>query len=185
MLGKWALFSGIWDNCSLWTGLRFLTSSPVQRLWLLWREKGKLSIYSLERIRLDEWHFMRRFKSGCITDSHPLYGTLMTCLSQCIFEQGSEDLTLLEKAKTGELLKSKSTNSSDKDIIMYVSKKSSPLMFVRKLMVFKSHNVHFQSPWGIFWAPRNWHPWCTFAGLWPYLGHISDPITHIATSAVT
>jgi len=63
-------------------------------------------------IRLDVWHFMRRFVSGCTTDSHPLYGTFMARLSQCIFEWSSEDLTLLKKAKTGELLNSKITNSS-------------------------------------------------------------------------
>jgi len=63
-------------------------------------------------IRLDVWHFMCRFVSGCTTDSHPLYGTFMAPLSQCIFEWSSEDLTLLKKAKTGELLNSKITNSS-------------------------------------------------------------------------
>ena len=52
-----------------------------------------------------------------------LYGTFMARLSQCIFEWSSEDLTLLKKAKTGELLNSKVTNSSDEDIMRYVKKK--------------------------------------------------------------
>ena len=74
-------------------------------------------------IRLNVWHFMRHFASGCTTDSHPLYGTFTARLSQCIFEWSSEDLTFLKKAKKGELLDSKITKSSDEDIMRYVTKK--------------------------------------------------------------
>ena len=59
---------------------------------------------------------MRRFATGCTTESHPLYPTFMAQLSQCIFEWSCEDLNLLKKAKAGELLKSNVLNPSDEDI---------------------------------------------------------------------
>ena len=42
-------------------------------------------------IRLDIWHYMRRITVGCMTESHPLYGTLMSQLSSAIFEWDRED----------------------------------------------------------------------------------------------
>ena len=42
-------------------------------------------------IRLDIWHYMRRIAVGCTTESHPLYGTLMSQLSSAIFEWDRED----------------------------------------------------------------------------------------------
>ena len=96
-------------------------------------------------IRLDLWHFMHRFVSGCTTDSHPLCGTFIARLSQCIFEWSSEDLSLLKKAKTDEVLNSKIRNSSDEGMLQ---RKSCPLTFVGKLVVFKSPIFlkHFLGP---------------------------------------
>lgn len=74
-------------------------------------------------IRLDAWHFMRRLAAGCTTESHPLYGTFMARLSQCIFEWSSEDLTLLKRAKAGELANSGVPSPSDEDIIKSLTKK--------------------------------------------------------------
>ena len=37
-------------------------------------------------VRLDIWHFMRRLANGCVSESHPLYGTFMGQLSNCIFK---------------------------------------------------------------------------------------------------
>ena len=37
-------------------------------------------------VRLDIWHFMRRIASGYTAESHPLHGTFMDRLFQCIFE---------------------------------------------------------------------------------------------------
>ncbi len=54
-------------------------------------------------IRLDLWHFMRRFAVGCTTDFHQLYATFMSRLSHCIFMWDQVDLTTLKKAKRAEL----------------------------------------------------------------------------------
>ena len=37
-------------------------------------------------IRLDVWHFMRRFAAGCCSESHALHATFMSRLSACVFE---------------------------------------------------------------------------------------------------
>lgn len=54
-------------------------------------------------VRLDVWHFMRRFTLGCTTDAHPLYGTFMSKLSACIFQWDDGDMKLLRAAKKAEL----------------------------------------------------------------------------------
>ena len=54
-------------------------------------------------IRLDIWHFMRRFAIGVTSTSHPLYGALMSGISACIFEWDSGDVALLERAKRAQL----------------------------------------------------------------------------------
>lgn len=55
------------------------------------------------KVRLDIWHYMRRFTQGCATESHPLYGTFMSRLSSCIFEWDPEDFGKLIIAKRNEL----------------------------------------------------------------------------------
>ncbi|XP_076851096.1 uncharacterized protein LOC143501317 [Brachyhypopomus gauderio] len=54
-------------------------------------------------VRLDVWHFMRRFAAGVTTDSHQLYGLFMGRLSFCVFEWDAEDVARLEEAKQSEL----------------------------------------------------------------------------------
>ncbi|XP_051954038.1 uncharacterized protein LOC127623665 [Xyrauchen texanus] len=54
-------------------------------------------------VRLDVWHFMRRFAAGLHTDSHPLYGLFMAKLSACIFVWDEGDVALLRDAKRREL----------------------------------------------------------------------------------
>ncbi|CAM4668159.1 unnamed protein product [Leuciscus chuanchicus] len=54
-------------------------------------------------VRLDVWHFMRRFAAGLHTDSHPLYGLFMAKLSACIFVWDEGDVALLREAKMREL----------------------------------------------------------------------------------
>ena len=83
-------------------------------------------------IRLDVWHFMRRFAVGCTTDSHPLYGTFMARLSQCIFEWSGDDLNLLKRAKASELAKLNVHNPSDEDIMKKITKKELSLHVRRK-----------------------------------------------------
>lgn len=50
-------------------------------------------------VRLDLWHFMRRFAVGVTTDSHPLYGPFMKRLTSCIFEWDASDVERLKEAK--------------------------------------------------------------------------------------
>ncbi|KAI2661378.1 TRIO and F-actin-binding protein [Labeo rohita] len=54
-------------------------------------------------VRLDVWHFMRRFTAGLHTDSHPLYSLFMARLSACIFVWDEGDMNLLMEAKRREL----------------------------------------------------------------------------------
>ncbi|CAH3172189.1 unnamed protein product [Porites evermanni] len=54
-------------------------------------------------IRLDVWHFMRRFAAGCCSESHALYATFMSRLSACVFEWDTKDLQRLYAAKRGQL----------------------------------------------------------------------------------
>jgi len=56
-------------------------------------------------VRLDIWHFMRRFNSGLTTEHHPLYGTWCSRLSSCIFQWDAKDLKVYETAKRNELKK--------------------------------------------------------------------------------
>ena len=56
------------------------------------------------QIRLDIWHFMHHLPVGCSSESHPLYGVFMSCISGCIFEWDKEDYANLLKAKRGELV---------------------------------------------------------------------------------
>ena len=61
-------------------------------------------IWYVSQIRLDIWHFMRRIARGCVSESHPLYGTFMGSLSSCIFEWDEADFNKLMSAKRGELI---------------------------------------------------------------------------------
>jgi len=54
-------------------------------------------------VRLDVFHFMRRFTKGLTTEHHPLYGTFCSKLSTCIFEWDKEDILKLKEAKRAEL----------------------------------------------------------------------------------
>ena len=72
-------------------------------------------------IRLDIWHFMRRFSSGMTTDNHPLYGIFLSRLSSCIFEWSSDDLLSVDwlnllsfQLHSGLLLKQKWTKPSQR-----------------------------------------------------------------------
>ena len=68
------------------------------------------------QVRLDIWHFMRRFTAGCSTDAHQLYGVFMSRLSKCIFEWSTDDLAKLRDAKCSELQQRHVLNPSPEDI---------------------------------------------------------------------
>ncbi|XP_041824833.1 uncharacterized protein LOC121629265 [Melanotaenia boesemani] len=57
------------------------------------------------KVRLDVFHFMRRFTRGLITEHHPLYGTFCSKLSSCIFEWDRSDIQRLKQAKREQLIK--------------------------------------------------------------------------------
>ncbi|XP_060774463.1 uncharacterized protein LOC132884641 [Neoarius graeffei] len=69
-------------------------SGAVNRMFADWDEL---------QVRLDVWHFMRRFAAGVNTEAHPLYGIFMMRLSKCIFEWDPEDVSALREAKKSEL----------------------------------------------------------------------------------
>ena len=54
-------------------------------------------------VRLDIWHYMRRFADCCATEAHPLYGIFLKSLSRCLFEWDADDVKALVEAKRGEL----------------------------------------------------------------------------------
>ena len=72
-------------------------------------------------IRLDIWHFMRRFAVGCTTDSHQLYASFMSRLSHCIFMWDQGDLTALKEAKRAELGADRK-HSSEADVMRCISR---------------------------------------------------------------
>lgn len=72
-------------------------------------------------IRLDVWHFMRRFAVGCTTDSHQLYATFMSRLSHCIFMWDQVDLAALKKAKHAEL-EANWKPTSEADVLRSISR---------------------------------------------------------------
>ncbi|KAM4596304.1 uncharacterized protein V3H82_015439 [Fundulus diaphanus] len=69
--------------------------SQVRAMFAEWREL---------QVRLDIWHFMRRFAAGVTTEAHQLYGVFMARLSRCIFELDPADVAALRLAKQGQLL---------------------------------------------------------------------------------
>ncbi|CAB1440818.1 unnamed protein product [Pleuronectes platessa] len=56
-------------------------------------------------VRLDIFHFMRRFTRGLTTEHHPIYGTFCSKMSHCIFEWDQDDFRRLKEAKKSELQK--------------------------------------------------------------------------------
>ncbi|XP_067280900.1 uncharacterized protein [Pseudorasbora parva] len=67
------------------------------------RAAAMFSGWSDLAVRLDVWHFMRRFAAGLHTDSHPLYALFMAKLSACIFVWDEGDVALLREANRREL----------------------------------------------------------------------------------
>ncbi|XP_051810015.1 uncharacterized protein LOC110962542 isoform X2 [Acanthochromis polyacanthus] len=66
--------------------------SSVTKLFHPWRSA----------VRLDSFHFMRRFNCGLTTEHHPLYGTFCAKLSACVFEWDQGDVQCLKEAKREE-----------------------------------------------------------------------------------
>nr|XP_055075103.1 uncharacterized protein LOC129454565 [Misgurnus anguillicaudatus] len=75
------------------------------------------------KVRLDIWHFMRRFAAGVTTEAHPLYGTFMARLSMCIFQWDSDDVAALHRAKEGELAAKKAGHISGKALSSRITRR--------------------------------------------------------------
>ncbi|KAL0165246.1 hypothetical protein M9458_040999 [Cirrhinus mrigala] len=74
-------------------------------------------------VRLDIWHFMRRFAAGVTTEAHPLYGIFMARLSTCIFQWDAEDVAALRRAKEGELAAKKTGQVSERAVSARISRR--------------------------------------------------------------
>ncbi|XP_013402454.1 uncharacterized protein LOC106168072 [Lingula anatina] len=73
-------------------------------------------------VRLDIWHFMRRFAVGCMTDNHPLYAPFLRSLSNCIFEWSAQDVQQLKSAKRRELIQQGMKNPTDSVVEKSITK---------------------------------------------------------------
>ena len=75
------------------------------------------------QVRLDIWHFMRRFAAGVTTEAHPLYGIFMARLSRCIFEWDPEDVAALRRAKEGELTAQRIGHISEEAVTTHIRRR--------------------------------------------------------------
>jgi hypothetical protein len=67
-------------------------------------------------VRLDIFHFMRRFTKGLTTEHHPLYGTFCSKFSSCVFVWDKEDYFKLREAKKGELRRKYKVTPTEKQV---------------------------------------------------------------------
>lgn len=67
------------------------------------------------QVRLDSFHFMRRFTKGLNTEHHPLYGNFCQRLSGCVFEWDPEDSAKLQAARESEWKKDHGSGSKPPD----------------------------------------------------------------------
>ncbi len=103
------------------------------------KERDLSSKWSELSISLDIWHFMPQFAIGCTTESHPLYGMFLGCLSQCIFKWSKEDLQMFKRAKCCELKKSGITNPSYEDVIRRITKELATHCPRKRMVCRKRH----------------------------------------------
>ncbi|KAJ7985054.1 hypothetical protein DPEC_G00361160 [Dallia pectoralis] len=78
-------------------------------------------------VRLDIWHFIRRFAGGVTSESHPLYSLFLQRLSSCIFVWCAEDAERLREAKRGELAARHITGLCDSEINKRITSKEMAL----------------------------------------------------------
>ena len=92
------------------------------------KTRDMFSAWSTLAVRLDIWHFMRRFATACTTDAHQLYGTFMSKLSGCIFEWDKQDWKDLRIAVKADLAAKRQLKViADKDIDRHITKKQMAL----------------------------------------------------------
>ena len=88
--------------------------SQLQTMFAAWPEL---------MVRLDIWHFMRRFSHGCNSESHLLYGAFTAKLSTCIFEWDADDMNQLMRAKRAELVKQCLPSISDSEVRQRITRR--------------------------------------------------------------
>lgn len=96
------------------------------------RVKAMFAEWDGLQVRLDIWHFMRRFAAGVTTEAHPLYGIFMARLSTCIFEWDPEDVAALRRAKEGELAARRIGNISEEAVTTRITRRELALHCRRK-----------------------------------------------------
>ena len=101
-------------------------SSGPSRFQKLFSEWSNLTV------KLDSWHFMRRFACACTSESHPLFGTFMSRLSGCMFEWDAEDLARLRSAKKEELRNAGNENPTSETIDRAIKKEELQLHCKRR-----------------------------------------------------
>lgn len=73
-------------------------------------------------VRLDIWHFMRRFGARCTSEAHPLYASFLSHLSRVLFEWDPEDLDRLVAAKAAEFRLRGSGEMAHNDVVRSLTK---------------------------------------------------------------
>ncbi len=131
--GTWTGPHGSWPDETLPEGRRGSPKSDVRGQRLLQSARpvsGEDHVFMIMKImwdelevRLDIWHFMRRFAAGVTTEAHPLYGIFMARLSACIFQWDPEDVAALRRAKEGELAAKKTGHISERAVSARVTRR--------------------------------------------------------------
>ena len=73
-------------------------------------------------VRLDIYHYLRRFAQGVTSESHPLYAVFMSKLASGIFEWDRADVEKLESVKREELKAAGIANPSDSAVRTAITK---------------------------------------------------------------
>ena len=81
--------------------------------------KSKFNLWSDVVVRMDVWHFVRRFAAGCSSESHAMYPTFMSRLSGSIFQWDAEDLQRLHAAKKSELRAKGTWSVRKEDVLLH------------------------------------------------------------------
>ncbi|XP_035986841.1 uncharacterized protein LOC118560170 isoform X2 [Fundulus heteroclitus] len=168
--------------------------SQVRAMFAEWREL---------QVRLDIWHFMRRFAAGVTTEAHQLYGVFMAGLSRCIFELDPADVAALRLAKQGQLLAQGVGPVSEKALVDEMDSEKGrdtlgvPLVDHERIQqVWKDQQRHItciQDPEGFSLYLKTGRPWTDLAarssrGPWTsatsLLGHIQARMINLSSDVL-
>ncbi len=117
------------------------------------RVKAMFAGWDELQVRLDIWHFMRRFAAGVTTEAHPLYGIFMARLSTCIFEWDPEDVAALRRAKEGELAAKRVGHISEEAVNTRITRRELALHCRRRTRGVEETNRLISSLISLFDSP--------------------------------